>query len=147
MNVGEMMRDALRQRYEMIERNPGDEKWAEWHIHPETHMALRVAQSQGELGRLSPTIERYPIEPDKGGRLFGYPVRVTTGAPIGKIQLVCETELDATIRHQREAGLGDTIHVIKPLPFIFPDPPTPPTLKALVKHWAKKLPRAGRKRA
>jgi hypothetical protein len=126
-----VLRSAIQQKYAMIEKDPRDEKWAEFHIHPDTVF---------ELGRTVPAkayaihpITANPLAMVDGGPLFGYPVRVDPSIPVGEIQLVCETDLDASIRHQQ--ALGRTITVYKPEPLIIPPPPAPPTVKALAKHW------------
>jgi hypothetical protein len=89
-----------------------------------------------------PVIDR-PMTPGGDEMLIGYKVRVTTGAEPGRIHLVAETDLDATIRHARERG--DTVNIVRPMPFDWPKPEKAPepTVKALAKHWAGKL----RKRA
>lgn len=127
-----MLTDAMRQRYKLIEHDPRDEKWAEWHIHPDT--AIELQRPDG--GVFTPT-----AYPPNGDRLLGFPVHITTSVQPGRIHLVAETDLDASIRHQ--ATLGRTINVYKPDPMIFPPPAPAPTMKALAKHWADRL----RKRA
>lgn len=131
----DLLHSAMRQKYEMIERDPRDEKWAEWHMHPDT-IALMERQAPNYL----PTdFERATALASMPRRLFGYPVRPDKKVPVDEVKLVCETELDAAIRHQRNMGVhGTVINVYKPEPLIFPDPPKPPTVKALVKHWIKK---------
>jgi hypothetical protein len=148
MTPAEMLNDAMRQRYQMIEHDPRDEKWAEWHIHPETYAELRHYESER---RADPAHQLYSPVNDRsmtpGGdeMLIGYRLRITTGVEPGRIHLVVDTELDATIRHARERG--DTVNLVRPMPFDWPKPEKAPepTVKALAKHWADKLRKKARR--
>src|ERR1700742_732928 len=144
-----MLRDAMRQKYQMIERDPRDEKWAEWHMSRMTFMSIQAKQSEEDIrrwGAFTPPPVPADTQPapkldeakSGAGLLYGYTVRLDDKVPNGKIELVCETDLEASIRHQRELGdRGATINVVKFEPHWaeLPPEPEPPTLRGLVKHW------------
>lgn len=143
----EMLNDAMRQRYALIEHDPRDEKWAEWHIHPETYAEIMNYEGERRANPVrfyAPTIER-PMTPGGDERLTGYKVRVTTSVEPGRIHLSAETDLDATIRHARERG--DTVNIMPPVTLDWAAIPRvpEPTVKALAKHWAGKLRKRARK--
>lgn len=138
-----LLRSALQQKYQMIERDPRDEKWAEWHVHPATIEAIRAHEAlKAGPGYPYGMIDTYPpYGPGEQTRIFSYPVRVDYSVPEGEIRLVCETDLDATIRHQRAAG--QTINIMPPvtMPRWTEPKPQPPTLKGLIRHWRDKVAR------
>jgi hypothetical protein len=134
MSYVEILRDAMRQKYAMIERNSADEKWAEWHLHPETSIFIEQEAVRTRTNAWPAAIDPAIL----GSGLYGYPVRTDPSVPVGVIKLVCETDIEASVRHITDKGGHVTIY--QPDPLIFPVmPPAPaPTVKALLKHWLSK---------
>lgn len=77
-----------------------------------------------------------PVRPSA---IMGIPVIIDDSLPCGVIELrKRETQLEKMIREARASGV--TINVTSPVfeaPELFPMPPKP-TLRALLRHWAKK---------
>lgn len=137
-----MLNDAMRQRYTMIEHDPRDEKWAEWHIHPQTY--AEIMHYDGRRASMGvpylPAIEQ-PYRPGGDQMLIGYKVRVTTAVEPGRIHLSHETDLEAGVRHLTDSG--HVVNIVKSPPLVFDKTPPPdPTVKALVKHWLRKAKRS-----
>src|ERR1700761_1737991 len=120
-----VLASAARQRapFRLKNRDPRDEKWAEFHMHPDTRRALSTL---------------YGVPGPGPAHLFDYPVRADKSMPVGEVKLVCETDFEAGVRHLTDAG--HTINVMKPQPVMWVPPPVPappPTLRVLIKHWWK----------
>jgi hypothetical protein len=69
---------------------------------------------------------------------FGIPIEIDDNMPLGAVSLSTESDLDRWIKRQREAGR--TVNITK---LTFPEsilPPAPdPTLRALLRHWTRKV--------
>lgn len=123
INVNEIMRSAIEQRALV---DPRDLRDSEFYMSQAT--IDEVARQVGA---------EYP-SPHHLTSLLGVSLRAGDNMPDGMVRLVTETELDRTIR--RAADLGRTVQVVKPvapLPEVVPVPD--PTLRALLKHWWKKV--------
>lgn len=84
------------------------------------------------------------LDPSKtrltGTTMFGRPVHVDDSLPDGTISCIAETELDRVIRRALEEGR--IINIMRPVYQWPANKPTPvPTLKALLRHWLKKVKR------
>jgi hypothetical protein len=117
----EMMHEAL-EAYHRVK--PWDRKDAYFVVHP---VFLQELLSAAPVGG----------EPDS---LFGLPLYVDPSITPSRLTLRVETELDRTIRHQRE--LGRTINIMPPM--AVPELPLviEPTLKSLMQAWSKKIRKA-----
>jgi hypothetical protein len=82
------------------------------------------------------------FEPKKlplyGNTAFGIQILIDDNLPNGVVQCIAETEMDRVIRRATEAG--QMIHVVQPV-YPQPVPASTPTLKALLRHWLKKVKR------
>jgi hypothetical protein len=117
----EMMFEAL-EAYHRVK--PWDRKDAYFVVHPDyLPEFLRNTPGVSELDSL-----------------FGLPLHVDPSITPGRLTLRVETELDRTIRHQRE--LGRMVTVMSPM--AVPELPLviEPTLKSLMQAWSKKIRKA-----
>jgi hypothetical protein len=72
--------------------------------------------------------------------LLGLPVQMDDSMPFGVVKLITENEQERAIRRLTRDGIG--VHVVRfdwPTPEL-PSPPAP-TLRALLRHWWKKVSR------
>ncbi len=69
-------------------------------------------------------------------RTFGIPIKTDDSLPLDTIMLDVDTPFDRSLRRAREAGNNITAVKIQ-----YPEPmPVPvPTLRALLRHWRKKV--------
>lgn len=112
------------------ELDPRDRADARWYMCRETWQAIRAETA---------TYVQGPAPLDDG--IFGIPVEIDDTLSLGVISLIAETELDKAVR--RAAQRGQVLKVMQPfpLPEVFPAPSAPPTLRALLAHWLKKVKR------
>jgi hypothetical protein len=118
---------AVRQYAEVL---PQDRRDSEFHMSGETMDDL--LRQMKLVGGTSPG---QPVT------LLGLPVQVNDFMPPGVVKLVTENEQERAIR--RIVGDGVSVHVVR---FDWPTPELPlpvpaPTLRALLRHWWKKVSR------
>jgi hypothetical protein len=82
-----------------------------------------------------------PAEWSGVNQMFGLPVRADDALPYRVVELRTENAQERAIR--RAAKDGITVNVMEPGPLWFPPAPPAPTVRALVKHWWKKVRRDG----
>lgn len=82
------------------------------------------------------------VDPPAVERIFGLPIETSDQIDPGCIELWAENATDRAFRRARERG--QTITMMAPI--AWPDlvPPPTPTLKALLRHWAKQWTRGAR---
>lgn len=107
---------------------PEDRKDLEFFMSTETWREMSPAVGPDEPGWL----------PLAGTHLLGAPVRIDDNMPFGTIETRTETQLDRAVRRANAAG--HALNVMKTEAWI-PPPMPAPTLKALVRHWMRKLKR------
>lgn len=113
--------------------NPRDRQDARWYVSEPT--LYRWSTARGWHPEDGPPMEFNPI----GNRLFGIPVEVDDSLPEGEFRLIAETQRERELR--RLAKEGVPIMVMPPMVWPEYGPPPTPTLKALVRHWIRKLKR------
>ncbi len=70
---------------------------------------------------------------------YGVPFEIDENMPIGIVNMSVETGVDRWVKRQREAGR--TVNIVKPADFSPTVLPVsdPPTLRALLRHWTRKV--------
>ena len=134
----QIMREVVRQ-YGKV--NPRDHRDTEVHLSEYTldmlagyARSLTVRDHDDPLPRI--------IAPPK--TIFSMPVRTDDTLPFGEIRFVTENGQERAMR--RILAEGKSINVMKMLPPALPSLPDP-TLRALIRHWRRKLRnRRGRRR-
>lgn len=123
-----MMSEIEQALEQLAKLNPRDQRDAEFYMSEETR--LKLAEMCGVPDLAAPLSDR----------LFGIPVRIDDSLPPATVEMRAETELDRALR--RAAREGRTVNIMKPLfPETYPDPVPVPTLRALLKHWLRKIKR------
>jgi hypothetical protein len=106
-------------------------------IHPRDRVDARFYVNEVTRALLG---QEHNFEPHDLTQLLGIPLEIDENLPDGVVLCLAETELDRVIRRATEQGRY--ISIVKPvpaLPRVLPAPP--PTIKALLRHWWKKVTR------
>ena len=124
------MNDVIRKAFEDYAKIPPSDL-QDTEVHMSTDTAYGIADNLPHLGF-----------PDHA-QLLGLPVRIDDNLPNGVVRFVTETELDRVIRRAGREGNAARINVMRPIPFpeVFLPAPPKPILKALLKHWLRKVKR------
>ena len=122
--MSDLMRDVLRQYAAIL---PEDRRDLEWFMSADTRDMFATMDWQSGGFGTTPTT------------LLGAPVRIDENIPSGVVHARTETELDRAVR--RAARDGHALNVMQPVGFPMPilGPAPDPTLKALLRHWLKRL--------
>jgi hypothetical protein len=122
--MDDVMRNALEQYSKVL---PQDLRDTEVFMSTDTRVELERTLLAGKS----------PAEQASVNQMFGLPVRTDDALPYRVVELRTENAQERAIR--RAARDGITVNVLKPGPSWFPPAPPVPTLRALVKHWWKKV--------